>query len=59
LEEKFLPQLDATKLEAVARLGRGVLPVAAQDVHTGAVLMMAYANDEALRVSLRTRQAVF
>lgn len=38
---------------------RGLIPVVAQDVSTGAVLMVAYANQEALRATIDTRQAHF
>lgn len=36
---------------------RGLVPVVAQDAETGAVLMLAYANVEALRLTLETGQA--
>lgn len=38
---------------------RGLVPVVAQEVGTGAVLMLAYANREAVEVTLETRQAHF
>jgi phosphoribosyl-ATP pyrophosphohydrolase/phosphoribosyl-AMP cyclohydrolase len=37
----------------------GLLPVVVQDVGTGAVLMVAFANQEAVTATLRTRQAHF
>ena len=36
---------------------RGLVPVVAQDAGSGAVLMLAYANEAALRATLRTGQA--
>lgn len=35
----------------------GLLPVVAQDVGTGAVLMLAYANETAIEATLRTGEA--
>lgn len=37
--------------------GDGLIPVIAQDFHTGKVLMLAYANEEALRSTMRTGYA--
>jgi phosphoribosyl-AMP cyclohydrolase / phosphoribosyl-ATP pyrophosphohydrolase len=38
---------------------RGLLPVVVQDVNTGAVLMLAFANREAVELTLSTGQAHF
>jgi phosphoribosyl-AMP cyclohydrolase len=38
---------------------RGLVPVVVQDVGTGAVLMLAYANREAVELTLSTGQAHF
>lgn len=38
---------------------RGLLPVVVQDVLSGAVLMLAYANRQAVELTLSTRQAHF
>lgn len=38
---------------------RGLIPVVVQDVNTGAVLMLAYANREAVGLTLSTGQAWF
>lgn len=38
---------------------RGLLPVVVQDVLSGAVLMLAYANREAVELTLSTREAHF
>ena len=46
-------------LDGLAFDERGLLPVVAQDVATGAVLMLAWANREALAASLATRELTF
>ena len=38
---------------------QGLLPAVAQDAATGAVLMVAWMNDEALALTLETRQATY
>ncbi len=38
---------------------RGLVPAVVQDVQTGAVLMLAYLNEEALRLTLETGEAHF
>ena len=43
----FAPRFDAD----------GLVPVIAQDAESGAVLMLAYANEEALDLTLRTKEA--
>lgn len=47
-------QLAAVKYDA-----NGLVPVIAQDVHTKAVLMMAWMNAETLRMSLEQGRTVF
>lgn len=37
----------------------GLVPAVAQDVHTGAVLMLAYMNREALETTLKEGRAVY
>src|SRR5437868_11042314 len=54
-----LENLDWTKLRSVGGLTDEVLPVAVQDVETGTVVMVAYANRQALLASLEQGQAVF
>jgi len=45
---------------ASVRFGRdGLVPVVVQDASTGEVLMLAYANAEALGTALATRQGVY
>ncbi len=58
LEEGPALALDWGKLEQVAQVG-GVVPCAVQDVDTGEVILVAYVNEQALRVALDTRSAVF
>ena len=38
---------------------QGLVPAVVQDAETGAVLMLAWMNAEALRLTLQTRQATF
>ena len=38
---------------------KGLVPVVTQDIKTGAVLMLAYMNEEALRQTLDTGYAVY
>ena len=52
-------QLDWRKLRDVAAIDTDVLPVAVQDVDSGAVVMVAYLSREALEESVRTGRAVF
>lgn len=58
LEEGAALMLDWSKLEQVAAVG-GVVPCAVQDVDTGEVILVAYVNEQALRVAVETRSAVF
>jgi phosphoribosyl-AMP cyclohydrolase len=59
LEEGTTLQLDFTKLAQIASKGCDVLPVAVQDADTKEVILVAYANQQALQVSLETRIATF
>lgn len=47
------------ELAAVAYNSDGLVPAIVQDVETGAVLMMAWMNDETLRLSLMEGRTVF
>ena len=38
---------------------RGLVPAIAQDVKTGAVLMLAYMNEESLKLTLETGYATY
>ncbi len=46
-------------LDAVRWDADGLVPVIAQEQHTGDVLMFAYMNREALRLTVERRQAVY
>lgn len=59
LEEGSVLQLDFTKLAQIGRAGCAVLPVAVQHADTGEVILVAYANQDALEASLTTRIATF
>ena len=59
LEEGSDLSLDFTKLQKIGDGGHHVVPVAVQDVDTGEVLIVAYANAEALEATLDRREAVF
>ncbi len=58
LEEGTELSLDFSKLRKVGATQQDVLPVVLQHADSGAVLFVGYANEAALRESLRTRQAV-
>jgi phosphoribosyl-AMP cyclohydrolase len=58
LEEGLVPRIDFGKLRAVGAGAADVVPVVLQHADTGDVLFVAYANDLALRESLRTGRAV-
>ena len=47
MEEGQRLALDFGKLQRAAACGEGLVPVAAQDVDSGEVLILAYANEEA------------
>jgi len=59
LEEGTALQLDFTKLQRVAKSALPVLPVVVQDADSREVLVMAYANQQALEHSLKTGLATF
>ena len=59
LEEGNGLQLDFTKLQKVAKTGLPVLPVVVQDADSLEVLVVAYANREALEHTLKTGMATF
>lgn len=58
LEDGTRTQLDWEKLRKIGAADCDVVPVVLQNAETGQVLFIAYANEEALRESLRTRRAV-
>jgi phosphoribosyl-AMP cyclohydrolase len=59
LEEGTTLTLDFDKLVAIGEAGHRVVPVAVQDVDTGDVIIVAYADEEAVRATLERGQAVF
>lgn len=59
LEEGSELSLDFEKLGKVAGTGCAVLPVVVQDARNGEVLILAYANEEALRHTLESGMATF
>ena len=58
LEEGTAQQLDFNKISAIGRDGHQVIPVVLQEVDSGDVLFVGYANEEALRMTLELRSAV-
>ena len=59
IEEGTGLQLDWNKLEKVAGCGQEVVPVAVQDAESKEVLIVAYANREALEYTLANGVAAF
>jgi len=59
LEEGSDLQLDFGKLTRIAKTGSEVLPVVVQDADSGEVLILGYANEEALRFSIESGMATF
>ena len=59
LEEGTEIQLDFAKIKEVAGCEEDVLPVAVQDVDSGDVLLIGFANRLALQTTLEKRMATF
>ena len=59
IEEGSVFQMDFTKLKKVANCGSDVVPAIAQDAATGEVLIVGYANREALDTALECGMATF
>lgn len=59
IEESERLMLDFSKLRKVAQAGEEVLPVVVQDAHSLEVLLIAYVNKEALRLSVSEKRAIF
>ncbi len=59
LEEGSELQLDFTKLQKIAKTESQVVPVVVQDADTKDVLVIAYANELALKKTLETGIATF
>lgn len=58
-EEGLTLELDFSKLKKVAETGAEVVPAIAQDVETGEVLIVGYANALALETALKEKKATF
>ena len=59
LEEGETLALDFTKLGKVASCGQDLIPAVAQDVDTGEVLIVGYANELALNTARSEKMATF
>jgi phosphoribosyl-AMP cyclohydrolase len=59
LEEGRELQLDFGKLKKATTACPDIVPVAVQNVDTGEVILVAYANEQALRAAVARRTAVF
>jgi phosphoribosyl-AMP cyclohydrolase len=59
LEEGSKLQLDFSKLAKAAGKCPDIIPVAVQNIDTGEVILVAYANEKALKKAVETRTAVF
>jgi phosphoribosyl-AMP cyclohydrolase len=59
IEESLNLSLDFNKLDKIAAGGTAVVPAVVQDSKTLEVLLVAYVNEESLKLSLLERRAVF
>tara|TARA_R110002096_G_scaffold434796_3_gene657882 strand:- start:149 stop:568 length:420 start_codon:yes stop_codon:yes gene_type:complete len=59
IEEGTQLKLDFTKLQKIAATGSEVVPAVAQDVETGELLIVGYANQLALDTALKEKKATF
>lgn len=59
LEDSTRLVLDFSKIAKIGAAGVEVLPVVVQDVESREVLIVAYVNAEALRLSLAEKRAIF
>ena len=59
LEEGTQLQLDFTKLQKIAQTRAEVVPAIAQDVESGEVLIVGYANELALKTAIEEKKATF
>lgn len=59
LEEGTELMLDFGKVDAIGALKQQVIPVAVQNIDTEEIILVAYANEQALKISLETRIATF
>jgi len=59
IEETDELKLDFNKLFAISEKKIAVIPVAVQNADTKEVILIAYVNEEALNLSVKTKTAVF
>ena len=59
LEEGKELRLDFQKLRKIAKMESNVVPVAVQNTDTREVILIAYANEQALNHAVQTRTATF
>jgi phosphoribosyl-AMP cyclohydrolase len=59
IEEGLSLNLDFKKLSKVAACGQDLVPAVAQDIDTGAVLIVGYVNQLALETALKEKMATF
>ena len=59
MSEADITRADPAKADEIAFDERGLVPAIVQDAGTGAVLMLAYMDREALEATLRTREVHF
>ena len=59
LEEGRALRLDFAKLLKATGAAPDIVPVAVQNIDTGEVILIAYANERALRAAIASRSAVF
>lgn len=59
LEEGNVLTLDYDKLEKASKSSPGIIPVAVQNADTKEIILVAYANEAALKCALETKSAVF
>ena len=59
IEEGAELLLDFEKLQKVAACGEALVPAVTQDVESGDVLFVGYANEEALKAAMSTGKATF
>lgn len=59
IEETENLMLDFDKLSAISAKNMAVIPVAVQNFDTNEVILIAYANKEALEMSIKTKIATF
>ncbi len=59
LEEGNTLQLDFKKLSKATGTCPDIIPVAVQNIDTGEVILVAYTNEQALKIAVKSHTAVF